>query len=153
MNGGNVFNTPMQRLWRYTFAKKLDEWNKLYTNKMKWENNTAYFETDQMSKASCILYKKIIKSVSFCKLFMVLRQCKLSIKVINSSDCLSILTFIFWSKLVALLLMASVRSSCPWYLACWVMEFNYKCLFNTGWQQYKWPFQVLFRCPLNKGFI
>ena len=21
-----------------------------------------------------------------------------------------------------------------WYLACWVVEFNYKCLFNTGWQ-------------------
>ena len=25
---------------------------------MKWENNTAYFETDQMSKVNCILYKK-----------------------------------------------------------------------------------------------
>ena len=38
-------------------------------------------------------------------------------------------------------------------LACWVVEFNYKCPFNTGWQQYKWPFQVLFRCPrpLNRG--
>ena len=20
-------------------------------------------------------------------------------------------------------------------LACWVVEFDYKCLFNTGWQQ------------------
>ena len=38
-------------------------------------------------------------------------------------------------------------------LACWVVEFNYKCPFNTGWQQQKWPFQVLFRCPrsLNRG--
>ena len=25
---------------------------------MKWENNTAYFETDQMSKVNRILYKK-----------------------------------------------------------------------------------------------
>ena len=33
------------------------------------------------------------------------------------------------------------------------MEFNYKCLFNTGWQRLKCPFQVLFRCPrpLNRG--
>ena len=22
-----------------------------------------------------------------------------------------------------------------WCLACWVVEFNYKCPFNTGWQQ------------------
>ena len=38
-------------------------------------------------------------------------------------------------------------------LACWVVEFNYKCPFNTGWQQYKGPFQVLSRCPrpLNRG--
>ena len=38
-------------------------------------------------------------------------------------------------------------------LACLVVEFNYKCLFNTGWQRLKCPFQVLFRCPrpLNRG--
>ena len=45
--------------------------------------------------------------------------------------------------------MASVRSSCPRYLACWAVEFNYKCPFNTGWQQWKWPFQV--PRPLNRG--
>ena len=40
-----------------------------------------------------------------------------------------------------------------WCLACWVVEFNYKCPFNIGWQRLKWPFQVLFRCwrPLNRG--
>ena len=43
-------------------------------------------------------------------------------------------------------------------LACLVVEFNFKCPFNTGWQQYHFrlatiPFQVLFRCPrpLNRG--
>ena len=47
----------MQRLWRYTFAKTSDEWNKLYTNKMKWENNyTAYFDTDQIETEQNKLY-------------------------------------------------------------------------------------------------
>ena len=37
---------------------------------------------------------------------------------------------------------------------CWAAKLSYKCPCYTRWQQQKWPFQVLFRCPLlrNKGY-
>ena len=85
----------------------------------KWDEKTIwYYETDQMSKTSCIIIvQKIIKTDSFSKLFVVLMQWALSIIFNNKSHQYYswlfglLINFIFWSKLVALL-MASVRFSC-----------------------------------------